>query len=156
MQYKEDIEQPKSPLPDAQHRVTLLIIVILLLSPLTVASYLVAVIAIFKGNYGVATELTHETSRWLGFVVAVLITLYLGAHWYVVVRYYREITRNIFGLRHFITLYGLEVINIGVLILAIRFNLYNLPTYMIPIILFCIVGYLIYLRRYILAGKLLR
>lgn len=156
MQYKEDIRQPKSHVPDAQHRITLLIIVILLLSPLTVASYLVAVIAIFKGNYGVANEFTHTTSKLLGFMVAVLITLYLGAHWYVVVRYYRDITRNIFGLRHFITLYGLEVINIAVFVLALHFNLYNLPTYMIPVILFCIVGYLIYLRRYLLAGKTLR
>ncbi len=156
MQYKENIEQPKSHLPDAQHRITLLIIAILLFIPLTVASYFVAVIAILKGNYGVATGLEHQTSQYVGFVVAILITIYLGLHWYVFVRYYRNLTSNIFGLRHFLTLYGLEVINIIVLILSLHFNVLNLPTFMIPIILFCIIGYLIYLRRYVLSGKLLR
>ncbi len=156
MQYNEDIEHPKSHLPDAQHRVTMLIIGILLFTPLTVASYFVAVIAILKGNYGVATGLAHQTSQYMGFTVAILITIYLGMHWYIFVRFYRNITSAIFGLRHFFLLYGLEMLNIIVLILSVRFNVLNLPIFMIPIILFCIVGYLIYLRRYVLSGKLLR
>ncbi len=156
MEYKEDIEQPKSHLPDAQHRITMLIIGILLFTPLTVASYFVAVIAILKGNYGVATGLEHQTSQYMGFTVAILITMYLGLHWYMFVRFYRNVASAIFGLRNFLLLYGLAVLNVIVLMLSIHFNVLNLPIFMIPIILFCIVGYLIYLRRYVLSGKLLR
>ncbi len=156
MEYKEDIEQPQSHLPDAQHRITMLVIGILLFTPLTVASYFVAVIAILKGNYGVATGLEHQTSQYMGFTVAILITIYLGLHWYMFVRFYRNIASAIFGLRHFLLLYGLEVLNVTAFILSIRFNVLNLPIFMIPTILFCIVGYLIYLRRYVLSGRLLR
>ncbi len=156
MQYNENIEQPQSHLPDAQHRITMLTIGILLFTPLTVASYFVAVIAILKGNYGVATGLEHQTSQYMGFMVAILITIYLGLHWYVYIRFYCNIASAIFGLRHFLLLYGLEVLNVIVLILSVRFNILNLPIFMIPIILFCIIGYLIYLRRYVLSGKLLR
>ncbi len=155
MQHKENIEFPDNNLPDYQHRITMLMIAILLLTPLTVASYFVAVIAILKGNYGVASALEHSANQYLGFVVAILITIYLGLHWYVFVRYYRNITANIFGLRHFLILYGLELVNIFALFLSIYFNVLNLPIFMIPIILFCIVGYLIYLRRYILSGNIL-
>lgn len=151
MTYKKN-QQHHGYLPDAQHRITLLMIMVLLLIPMTGASYSVAVIAIIKGNYGV-NEMGHQASRWLGLAVAGFITLYLGLHWYIIIRYYREVTRQIFGLKHFFMLYGLQILNVAVLVLSLMIDLYRLPTYMIPIILFFIVGYLIYLRRHILAGK---
>lgn len=156
MEYKKKPEPGEIELPDAQYRITLLMIMVLLLFPLTAAAYSVAVIAVIKGNYGVDNNYPHELARWLGLMTAVLISAYLGAHWYVMVRYYRQVTNNIFGLRHFLALYGLQVLNITVLLLTLWLNLYNLPIYMIPIILFLIVSYLIYLRRHLLAGKQLQ
>ncbi len=125
----------------------------LLLLPLSVASYGIAIIAIIKGNYAVDTEITHDSAKSLGLIAAVLITIYLGANWYVAIRYYQEVTKQLFGVRSFITVYGLCLINIAVLIFTLFFNLYELPIYMIPLILLGINGYLIYLRYYLLSGR---
>lgn len=140
-------------LPDAQHRITLLMLMALLLLPLSVASYGVAIIAIIKGNYSVDTEMTHENAKYLGLLSAGLITVYLGLHWYVVVRYYQEVTKYLFGLKSFVLLYGLCVLDVATLIFTLWFDLYALPIYMIPLILLGVTGYLIYLRRYLLSGK---
>lgn len=149
--------KPTEPdLPDDPHRITLLMIMALLLLPLSLASYSVAVIAIIKGNFSVETEMTHEAARSLGLVVAAAITAYLGAHWYVIIRYYQAISRQLFGLRPFFTLYGLALLNILVFILTLNIALYNLPIYMIPLILLAISCYLIYLRHCALTGKPLK
>lgn len=145
--------ETKPELPDDQHRITLLMLMSLLLLPLSVASYGIAIIAIIKGNYAVDTEITHDSAKSLGLIAAVLITIYLGANWYVAIRYYQEVTKQLFGVRSFITVYGLCLINIAVLIFTLFFNLYELPIYMIPLILLGINGYLIYLRYYLLSGR---
>lgn len=144
----EEIEKP-----DAQHRITLLMLMSLLLSPLSVAAYGVAVIAIMKGNYAVDIDMTHHNAKYLGLAVALLITLYLGMHWYVVIGYYQAINKQLFGIKPFILLYGLCILNLIVLCFTLFFDLYRLPIYMIPIILLGINGYLVYLRRHLLSGK---
>lgn len=130
-------------------------IMALLLLPLSGASYAVAVIAIIKGSYGVV-ETTQAVAKLWGFGIAALITLYLGLHWYLIVRYYQEITKQLFGMWYFVLLYGLLFVNVAVLIITVFIDLYHLPIYMIPLILLGINGYLIYLRRSILSGKPLR
>lgn len=155
MEYSKKTPEPTSEQPDSPHRITLLMIMALLLLPLSGASYAVAVIAIMKGSYGVV-DMAQSNAKLLGFTVAILITIYLALHWYVIVRYYQEITKQLFGIRYFVLLYGLLLINIAVFITTLLIDLYHLPIYMIPLILSGINGYLIYLRRSALSGKPLR
>lgn len=155
MEYSKKTPEPTSEQPDSPHRITLLMIMALLLLPLSGASYAVAVIVIMKGSYGVV-EMAQGNAKLLGFAVAILITIYLGWHWYVIVRYYQEITKQLFGIKYFLLLYGLLFINVGVFITTLSIDLYHLPIYMIPLILSGINGYLIYLRRNALSGKPLR
>lgn len=156
MQHSKNTNDPQSATPDAPHRITLLMIMSLLLLPLSGASYAVAVIAIVKSNYSVDMEMSLYSARFLGFGVALAISVYLGLHWYLMIRYYKEITKQLFTVKDFILLYGLLLLNIAVLCLTISVSLYGLPIYMIPIILTGINTYLIYLRRCALHGKPLR
>lgn len=155
MQYTQEPSAKTPEQPDAPHRITLLMIIVLLLIPLSGASYTLAVIAIIKGNFGVV-ETSQTVAKLWGFGSAALITLYLGLHWYVIVRYYQEITKQLFGIKNFIQLYGLLLVNLTVFALTLSIDLYHLPIYMIPAILSGINGYLIYLRRCALTGKPLR
>lgn len=156
MQDEKALKDPNTPtLPDAQYRITLLMIMALLMLPISLSCYSIAVIAIIKGQYGVNSNVGHETAQWIGFAGALGVTIYLILHWYVIIRYYRAFSRHLFGMRHFFILYGLQVLNVLVFAFAVTYNLYHLPIYMIPFGLFCINCYLIYLRRHCLSGKTL-
>lgn len=149
----ESKNKPSTELPDAQYRITLLMVMVLIMLPVSIFSYSIAVIAIIKGNYGVDNDMPQLVSQWIGLASAFAITVYLALHWYLLVRYYQKITYYLFHWRAVALLYTLVPINIAVFIFAVLFDLYRLPIYMIPFALICIIGYLIYLRHYVLSGK---
>ncbi|MPV86054.1 hypothetical protein [Ostreibacterium oceani] len=152
MRDDEDAVKPVIPERDREYRITLLMLMALILLPASIASYTIALIAIIKSTYSVTATDYLLPAPLTGILVALCITGYLAVHWVVMIKFYRAIERQIIGWMNFFRVYGLLVINLSVLVFTVLFDLYQLPIYMVPIMLLGINGYLVYLRYRLLTG----
>lgn len=137
------------------HKTTLLMIMAIGLLPISLASFLFAVLLAMYGQLHI-NEIGEQgsfTQVLSGFTLAVFIILYIAIHWMVVYQFYRNIATTVFGKLNAFILYLMLMVNVLVLIFSLLFRVYNLPVFVIPIALIAINIYLIYLRKKIILGN---
>lgn len=136
------------------HKATLLMVMAIGLLPISLASFLLAILLTMYGQLHI-NELGEQGSvRQIvsGFALAIFTVLYIAAHWAVVYRFYRNIEATVFGKANSGQLYLLLLMNIGVFFSCVYFRFYELPIYVIPMALIAVNIYLIYLRNKIIHG----